>query len=144
RLVHVSTDFVFDGSAPTPRSEDAPTGPLGVYGSTKREGEIAVLSACPDAVVLRTSWVYGPDGKNFVRTILRRLRDAGDARVVSDQIGSPTSTLGLARAVLTVASDPSLHGLLHYADLGVASWYDLAQAIAEEGARLGWFVAAPR
>jgi dTDP-4-dehydrorhamnose reductase len=143
RFVHLSTDFVFDGMHPTPLDEDAPTGPVNVYGTTKRAGEEAVLAAASDALVLRTSWVYAPHGANFVRTILRVLRERGEVRVVADQVGVPTSALGLARAVLEVAVDPSMRGVLHYCDAGVASWYDFAQAIAEEATRLGWFGRVP-
>lgn len=143
RLVHISTDFVFDGDRSTAWPVDAPMAPKSVYGASKKAGEEAVLAACPGAVVVRTSWVHSANGTNFVRSILRRLRDVGSAHVVDDQIGAPTSATGLASAVLAFASHPTLCGRVHYRDLGIASWYDVAQAIAEEATRLGWFVAVP-
>jgi dTDP-4-dehydrorhamnose reductase len=138
RLVHISTDYVFDGTSAHPyRPGDAPH-PLGVYGRTKLEGEDAVLGALgPRAVVLRTSWVYGAHGRNFLHTMLRLMRERGAVRVVADQIGTPTSTPALAEALWQFAKRPGLAGVYHWTDAGVASWYDFAVAIAEEAAAIG-------
>jgi dTDP-4-dehydrorhamnose reductase len=138
RLVHISTDYVFDGdSARAYRPGDAPH-PLSVYGRTKLEGEDAVLAALgPRAVVLRTSWVYGAHGRNFLHTMLRLMRERGAVRVVADQIGTPTSTPALAEVLWQFAKRPGLAGVHHWTDAGVASWYDFAVAIAEEAAAIG-------
>jgi dTDP-4-dehydrorhamnose reductase len=138
RLVHVSTDYVFDGtSARAYQPGDAPH-PVSVYGRTKLEGEQAVLAELgARAVVLRTSWVYGAHGRNFMHTMLRLMRERGAVRVVADQIGTPTSTPALAQALWQFAKRPGLAGVHHWTDAGVASWYDFAVAIAEEAAALG-------
>jgi len=136
RFVHVSTDFVFDGRARRPYREEDPPRPLGAYGRTKREGEERVLEACPAALVVRTSWVFGP-GRNFVRTMVeqaeRRLRGEaeGPLRVVADQRGRPTYAADLADALLQLAGTGA-SGLLHWCNDGEASWYELARAALEE------------
>ncbi|MGH8150558.1 MAG: dTDP-4-dehydrorhamnose reductase [Steroidobacteraceae bacterium] len=137
RLIHVSTDFVFDGAASRPyRPEDA-TNPSSVYGRTKRDGELAVLEALPErSVIVRTAWVYAAAGANFVRTMLRVLGSAGSVRVVADQVGTPTSARSLAEVLWGIAARPDVRGVHHWTDAGVASWYDFAVAIAEEGVRL--------
>lgn len=137
RLVHVSTDFVFDGLTSTPYRPEAPTHPLNVYGLTKRRGEEAVLRALPEAVVLRTAWVYAAEGRNFLRTMLRLMATNGAVRVVSDQIGTPTAARSAAVAIWKIIGSPHVQGIHHWTDAGVASWYDFAVAIAEEGAALG-------
>ena len=138
RLVHISSDYVFDGnSARAYRPGDAPH-PLSVYGRSKLEGEQAVLAALgARAVVLRTSWVYGAHGRNFLHTMLRLMRERGAVRVVADQIGTPTATPPLAEALWQFAKRPGLAGVHHWTDAGVASWYDFAVAIAEEAVPLG-------
>lgn len=128
RLVHVSTDFVFDGRAGMPYASDAPTNPLGAYGRSKRAGEVAAGS---EALIVRTAWVYAPEGGNFVRTMLRLMRERPEVRVVADQIGSPTYAPGLAAALWAMAGKQAC-GVYHYTDAGVASWYDFAVAIQEE------------
>lgn len=133
RLVHVSTDFVFDGRSGTPYAPDAPTAPLSAYGRTKLAGEQAAGS---DALIVRTSWVYAPTGGNFVRTMLRLMAERNEVRVVADQIGSPTYAPGLAEALWRLAPMEA-RGILHYSDSGVASWYDFAVAIQEEALALG-------
>lgn len=133
RFVHVSTDFVFDGSAGSPYTPYAPTNPLGVYGRTKRDGELA---AGEGALIVRTAWVYAPTGNNFVRTMLRLMRERPEVRVVADQIGTPTYAPGLAAALWTMASQGAV-GVHHYTDSGVASWYDFAVAIQEEALSAG-------
>ena len=132
RLVHVSTDFVFDGASPIPYPPEAPTNPLNVYGATKRAGEQAVLEVLPErSVVLRTSWLYAAQGSNFVRTMLRLMRANGAVRVVADQLGTPTAARSVAQAIWKITERPSVTGIHHWSDAGVASWYDFAVAIAD-------------
>ncbi len=133
RLVHVSTDFVFDGCSGIPYAPDAPTRPLGVYGRTKLEGEHL---AGDDALIVRTAWVYGPVGGNFVRTMLRLMGERPEVRVVADQVGTPTYAPALATALWTLGGQ-GLTGIHHYTDSGVCSWYDFAVAIQEEGLQAG-------
>jgi dTDP-4-dehydrorhamnose reductase len=138
RLLHLSTDFVFDGTGSRPYTTDAPTNPLSVYGRTKLAGEEAVRHALPDkSVVIRTAWVYAAEGSNFVRTMLRVMAAKGSVRVVADQVGSPTAADSLAAVIWAIAARPDLNGIYHWTDMGVASWYDFAVAIAEESAALG-------
>jgi dTDP-4-dehydrorhamnose reductase len=138
RLIHISTDFVFDGAASVPYEPDSATNPLGVYGRTKRDGERAVLEALPEhSTIVRTAWVYAATGANFVRTMLRIMRANGAARVVADQVGTPTAARSLAEVLWRIAASPEIRGIHHWTDAGVASWYDFAVAIAEEGKELG-------
>jgi dTDP-4-dehydrorhamnose reductase len=138
RLIHISTDFVFDGTASKPYKPDAVTNPLSVYGTTKLEGEQAVLEILPErSVVVRTAWVYAAAGSNFVRTMLRVMKANGSVRVVADQVGTPTAAAAFAEALWGIVAKPEIKGLHHWTDAGVASWYDFAVAIAEEGAQLG-------
>jgi len=142
-LIHLSTDYVFDGTKGAPYVETDRTAPTGVYGQTKLEGEQAVLAACPQAVVLRTSWVYASVGKNFVRTMLNAAQKTSTLRVVADQRGCPTSARDLADAVLTVAGrvqagwEPALGGVFHAAGTGDTTWYGLAQAVFDAALRHG-------
>ena len=137
RLLQLSTDFVFNGAQGHPYGPEQPRDPLGVYGASKARGEQAALLH-PQARLLRTSWVYGPVGKNFCRTMLR-LHAAKSAageplRVVADQVGCPTSTLTLAKAcwrAIGIGADPDGPRVLHWSDAGAASWYDFAVAIGE-------------
>lgn len=133
RFAHVSTDFVFDGAAGTPYAPDAQTNPLSAYGRTKLGGETL---AGPDALVVRTAWVYAPTGGNFVRTMLRLMGERPEVRVVADQIGTPTYAPGLAQALWTLAGQ-GVTGVHHYTDAGAASWYDFAVAIQEEAVAAG-------
>jgi dTDP-4-dehydrorhamnose reductase len=133
KFVHVSTDFVFDGTSGTPYKPDAATNPLGAYGRTKLAGE---KLAGPDALIVRTAWVYAPAGGNFVRTMLRLMAERPEVRVVADQIGTPTYAPGLARTLWTLA-ELGVTGIHHYTDAGAASWYDFAVAIQEEGLAAG-------
>jgi dTDP-4-dehydrorhamnose reductase len=133
RLVHVSTDFVFNGLSGIPYAPEAPTAPLGVYGRTKRQGEIA---AGPDALIVRTAWVYGSQGGNFVRTMLRLMAERDEVRVVADQVGTPTFASSLADALWRLHA-AGAKGLFHYTDSGAASWYDFAVAIQEEALAIG-------
>ena len=138
RLLHLSTDFVFDGAASSPYRPEAHPNPLGVYGATKREGELAVLEALPEhSVIVRTAWVYAAEGKNFLNTMLRLMRERGAVRVVADQVGTPTAARPLAEVLWQIVARPEIRRIHHWTDAGVASWYDFAAAIAEEGAALG-------
>lgn len=138
RLIHLSTDFVFDGSASVPYQPDSATRPLSVYGRTKRDGERAVLETLPQSsTIVRTSWVYAAIGGNFVRTMLRVMRANGSVRVVADQVGTPTAARSLAETLWQIVGKPEIRGVHHWTDAGVASWYDFAVAIAEESAHLG-------
>jgi dTDP-4-dehydrorhamnose reductase len=137
RLIHVSTDFVFDGTRARPyRPEDAPN-PLSVYGRSKLEGEAPVRSRGAKGLVLRTSWVYSTYGSNFVKTMLRLMATRPEIRVVADQIAAPTWAHGLAEALWRAVERPQLSGIHHWRDSGVASWYDFAVAISEEALALG-------
>jgi len=129
-LVIVSTDFVFDGTKGEPYRHDDPTAPLGVYGRTKLEGEERARAACPEVRIVRTQWLYGPRGGHFPGTMLRLAAERDELRVVSDQVGSPTSTLELAPALWDVLARGAA-GIYHGACEGRASWYDLALATLE-------------
>jgi dTDP-4-dehydrorhamnose reductase len=137
RLIHISTDFVFDGTSSQPYRPEASTAPLGEYGRSKRAGELAVQSAQPEALILRTGWVYSSFGSNFVKTMLRLMGERNELAVVTDQVGTPTWAHGLAAAVWAAAARPQLHGIYHWSDAGVCSWYDFAVAIYEEARALG-------
>lgn len=135
KLVHVSTDFVFGDGASRPIPPDAPTNPLSVYGATKLDGERQALAAAPETLIIRTAWVYAAHGGNFVKTMLRLMRERPEVRVVADQIGAPTYAPGLASAMWQLAGGQS--GIMHYSDAGTASWYDFAVAIQEEALAIG-------
>ena len=138
RLIHISTDFVFDGAASLPYRPDARTNPLSVYGKTKLAGEQAVLELLPESsVIVRTAWVYAAAGNNFVRTMLWIMNANGSVRVVADQVGTPTAARALAETLWKLVAKPEIRGIHHWTDAGVASWYDFAVAIAEEGAQFG-------
>ena len=138
RLLQVSTDFVFNGAQGSPYQPHQPVQPLGVYGATKAAGEAAAAAALdPERLcILRTSWVYGPVGKNFLLTMLRLHREREQLRVVADQVGCPTATLGLA-AACWAAIGQGVWGVHHWSDAGAASWYDFAVAIGELGVTAG-------
>lgn len=133
RMLHISTDFVFDGMASKPYRPHAPTAPLNVYGATKLAGESAAGS---DVLTIRTSWLYSAYGNNFVATMLRLMQERSVLRVVDDQVGTPTSAPSLADAIWRLAVTDNV-GVMHYSDSGVASWYDFAVAIMEEGVTTG-------
>ncbi len=138
KLIHVSTDYVFDGLKGAPYDEIDPTSPQGVYGASKLAGEQAVLQALPSAIVLRTSWVYSPTGKNFVRTMLAAARRTGRLRVVADQRGCPTTAADLADAILAVAGRlADQAGVFHAAGTGWTTWHGLARATFDEAERHG-------
>ena len=138
-FVHISTDYVFDGRKAEPYVELDETGPLNVYGHSKLEGERAVLEAHPQALILRTSWVFSPFGSNFLKTMLRVGSERSLLRVVSDQVGNPTSALDLAAAILEIS--PALRskpgGLYHLTGDGSTSWHGFAEFIFRESAKRG-------
>jgi dTDP-4-dehydrorhamnose reductase len=152
-IVHVSTDYVFDGTATSPYPEDAPVGPIGAYGRSKLAGEVAVAAAAPsDHAIVRTAWVFGPHGKNFVDTMLRLAADRDELTVVADQLGCPTYTGHLAPALVRVAEERT-HGVLHVAGGGSCTWWELACATFEraglrrtvhKGTTAGFNAPAPR
>jgi dTDP-4-dehydrorhamnose reductase len=138
-LIHISTDYVFDGSQSRPYLDTDPTNPLGVYGQSKLAGEQAIRESCNLHIILRTAWVYGVGGKgNFVKTMLKLGAEREEIRVVADQVGSPTWTGDLASAIaqLLPQLNPEIAGTYHYTNSGVASWYDFAVAIFEEAKQL--------
>jgi dTDP-4-dehydrorhamnose reductase len=146
-MIHISTDYVFDGTSGTPYRETDATAPTGVYGATKLQGEKLVHAALPDAVILRTAWVYATNGKNFVRTMLAASRRTNTLRVVADQRGCPTNADDLADAVLAVAarltspSEPTnagLGGIYHAVGAGETTWHGFAEAIFDSASRYGW------
>ena len=138
RLLQVSTDFVFNGAQGSPYRPDQPVDPLGVYGASKAAGEAAAaeLLEAGRLCILRTSWVYGPVGKNFLLTMQRLMREREQLGVVADQVGCPTATAGLAQACWAVL-EHGVSGIHHWSDAGAASWYDFAVAIAELGKQAG-------
>jgi dTDP-4-dehydrorhamnose reductase len=142
-LIHVSTDYVFDGLKGAPYVEDDAPNPTGVYGASKLAGEQAVLDACPRAIVLRTSWVYAATGKNFVLTMLNAARKAPRLRVVGDQRGCPSAAIDLADAIWAIATrldagwSGSFGGVFHLAGTGETTWHGLAVAAFAEAARHG-------
>lgn len=127
-MIHLSTDYVFDGRAHRPYRVDDATNPQSVYGRTKLRGEEAVMQACSRAAVVRTSWLYSAFGNNFVKTMLRLGRERDELGVVTDQIGSPTYAADLAHALWLMMEKGVQAGVYHYGNEGVASWYDLACA----------------
>lgn len=134
QLVHISTDYVFDGNSNSALSEEAPTGPINVYGQTKLAGELACLRENPMAIIIRTSWVYSKFGTNFVKTMSKLMQERESLNVVNDQIGSPTYAADLAKAILTIISHPNWQaGIYHYSNEGEISWYEFALAIQEIG-----------
>lgn len=125
RVIHVSTDYVFDGESFMPYTEDCPVCPATAYGRTKLEGERLLLQASPEAVIIRTAWLYSSYGNNFVKTMLRLGRERDTLNVVFDQVGTPTYAADLAEAVFAVIGAPRwLPGIYHFSDEGVCSWYD--------------------
>ncbi len=137
RLLHLSTDFVFDGSSNRAYLPGDAPHPLSVYGSTKLAGEKRALESGSAAIVLRTAWVYAAAGKNFVLTMLKLMRERDQVKVVSDQIGAPTWATGLGVVIRDLLEARAPAGIYHWTDLGVASWYDFAVAIQDEALARG-------
>ena len=130
-LIHISTDYVFDGNHCKPYTEDEPTNPMSVYGKTKQEAEVAVMQLCRQTMVIRTAWLYSEYGNNFVKTMIRLGREREQLKVVYDQIGTPTYAGDLADAILTIVNKRINPGLYHFTNEGVISWYDFTKAIHE-------------
>lgn len=132
KLIHVSTDYVFDGTSYFPLTEDAPTAALGVYGQSKLAGEKALMQTYPAGIVIRTSWLYSSFGNNFVKTMIKLGREHNALRVVFDQVGTPTYAADLATTMLYIVhADDFIPGIYHYSNEGVCSWYDFAVKIHE-------------
>ncbi|MEF3367838.1 dTDP-4-dehydrorhamnose reductase [Methylocystis sp. 9N] len=142
-LLHLSTDYVFDGTLQRPYREEDETGPAGAYGRSKLEGEKQIAARCANSVILRTAWVYSPFGANFVKTMLRLGEDRDEVGVVADQLGNPTNALDIADALLAIAQrlvgdpNPGLRGVFHMTGEGEASWADMAEAIFAAAAARG-------
>jgi dTDP-4-dehydrorhamnose reductase len=130
RVVHVSTDYVFDGAKRTPWTESDPVGPLQAYGRTKLAGERAVAAAAPDHAIVRAGWLFGAGGRNFADTMLRLLAERNEVEVVADQAGHPTWTGHLAPALVEVAERDGDTGVFHATGPGACTWFDLATEIA--------------
>ena len=137
KLVHISTDYVFNGASTVPYKENDPTDPRSVYGASKLEGERKIIQANSDSIIIRTSWVYSEFGKNFVKTMLKLMKEKQEISVVNDQIGSPTYAADLAETIMKIISNCQLsianwiHGIYNYSNDGIISWYNFALAIKE-------------
>lgn len=132
KLIAISTDYVFNGASATALKEDAPTAPINVYGQTKLAGEGAIQKWCPEAIIIRTSWVYSAYGKNFVKTMCRLMTERNEINVIDDQIGSPTYARDLAQIILKILNSSEWKaGIYHYSNDGEISWYDFAVAIRD-------------
>ncbi|MBB5225242.1 dTDP-4-dehydrorhamnose reductase [Treponema ruminis] len=144
-FLHISTDYVFDGSASSPISEDAPIKPIGVYGETKAEGEKSVQEETGDFYILRTAWLYGWSGKNFVYTMIRAMNMRDSVKVVNDQRGTPTNCVTLASVILKIienrlAGKNVPNGIYHVTDLGEITWFDFTNEIKKEAADAGFLL----
>jgi dTDP-4-dehydrorhamnose reductase len=138
RILHVSTDFIFDGSNTTPYQTDAIPNPINIYGASKLAGDIALQEILPEAsVIVRTAWVYSVNGNNFVKSMLRLMQEKPQLGIIYDQIGTPTWAKGLAQWLWAVATKPEVTGVYHWTDAGIASWYDFAIAIQQLGIEKG-------
>ena len=136
KLIHISTDYVFDGNNSTPYVEGNIVNPIGIYGKTKREGELAVINSDLDGIVIRTSWLYSPYGNNFVKTMMRLGKEKEELKVIFDQVGTPTYAGDLANVCLEILTHQKKRidengKVYHFSNEGVASWYDLAIAVLE-------------
>jgi dTDP-4-dehydrorhamnose reductase len=138
RILHISTDFIFDGTFTSPYQTDAKPNPLNVYGASKLAGDIALNEMLPEAsVIVRTAWVYSANGNNFVKSMLRLMQEKPQLGIIYDQVGTPTWAKGLAQWLWIIAGKPEVTGTYHWTDAGVASWYDFAIAIQELGLEKG-------
>jgi len=137
RFIHISTDYVFNGQSPVPYKEDAPTDPINLYGASKLKGEQLCLETNPNAIIIRTAWVYSSFGKNFVKTMMKLMQDRPAINVVNDQVGAPTYAADLATGMLQIVASSEVSranwqpGLYHYSNQGRISWFDFAVAIKE-------------
>ncbi|KAA3623954.1 MAG: dTDP-4-dehydrorhamnose reductase [Flavobacterium sp.] len=136
-LIHVSTDYVFDGTKTSPYIEQDATNPINVYGASKLAGEEELAAHCSRYFIIRTSWLYSEYGHNFFKTILRHANEGNPLTITTEQLGTPTNANNLAEAILLVAtSESSAYGLYHYSNSGEASWYDFAKAILQESGQI--------
>lgn len=137
RLIHFSTDYVFDGMSTIPYTEEFPANPINAYGASKLEGEKQALQLDPSSIIIRSSWIYSSYGKNFVKTMMKLMEERSEVCVVNDQIGSPTYAADLSEVIMKIISekltlkDNSVHGIYNYSNDGVISWYEFALAIKE-------------
>lgn len=130
RFIHISTDYVFDGTSIAPYLEDGVTNPINAYGASKAEGEKLAMKYCPDSIILRTSWVFSEYGKNFVKTMINLMQAREEINVVNDQLGSPTYASDLAATIMKIiGSDRWLPGIYHYCNAGQTSWFEFANTI---------------
>ena len=129
KVIHISTDYVFDGESSKPYDESSPVKPINKYGESKLQGENSLLLAAPDSYVIRTSWLYGTSGKNFAKTIVDKAIQNEEARVVNDQVGSPTSARDLAGAIISIVNNEPEPGIYNYSNHGSCSWFEFAQNI---------------
>jgi dTDP-4-dehydrorhamnose reductase len=141
RLVHISTDYVFDGTGSRPYTEEDTTCPTGVYGRSKRDGDLAVIENNPSSYIIRTAWLYGKHGSNFIHTMLRLIQEREEIKVVNDQYGSPTWAFDLAQIITSLVQQiDGTHnipfGIYHYTGEGSCTWFEFAQAIYEEAKKL--------
>lgn len=128
-MIQISTDYVFDGTANIPYTEDVPTCPNSVYGTTKLEGEKAVVAACKNYMIIRTAWLYSTYGNNFVKTMIRLGKEKPSLGVIFDQVGTPTYACDLAQAIMTAINKGIVPGIYHFSNEGVISWYDFTKAV---------------
>jgi len=137
KVIHISTDYVFNGEATYPYTENFPTDPINIYGASKLEGEKQAIQLDPDCIIIRTSWVYSSFGKNFVKTMIRLMNEKDEVKVINDQFGSPTYAADLAEIILKIISDCQISvsnwkpGIYNFSNEGVITWYDFARAIKE-------------
>lgn len=132
RLIHISTDYVFQGTSSIPLKEDEPTDPINVYGLTKQKGEQAIIESDAEAIIIRTAWVYSTYGANFVKTMMRLMDERDEISVINDQIGSPTYAYDLAKAILIIIHAEKFEkGIYHFSNEGQISWYNFAVAIRD-------------
>lgn len=139
KFIHISTDYVFDGTGDSPRTEDMAIAPIGVYGVTKADGEKSVGSNTSEYYILRTAWLYGWAGKNFVYTMIRAMNTHESVKVVADQKGTPTFAGDLAKVIITIISKNDVpYGIYHVTDLGEITWWDFTNEIKKQGIEKGW------
>jgi len=130
KIIHISTDYVFNGQGTYPYTENFPTDPINVYGASKLEGEKQAIQLNPDCVIIRTSWVYSSFGKNFVKTMMRLMNEKDEVKVINDQVGSPTYAADLAKVILKIIHDWK-PGIYNFSNEGIITWYEFAVAIKE-------------
>ena len=130
KFIHISTDYVFNGEATYPYTENFPTNPINIYGASKLEGEKQAMQLNPDCIIIRTSWVYSSFGKNFVKTMIRLMNEKDEIKVIDDQVGSPTYAADLAEVILKIIPDWKA-GIYNFSNEGIITWYEFAVAIKE-------------